>query len=62
MLQQISGSVAVAKAVALCKPEVIPAFPISPQTHIVEHLSEMVKAGQLVNSPALTISLRCSTI
>jgi len=49
MLQQISGSIAVAEAVALCKPEVVPAYPITPQTHIVEHLSEMVKSGQLKN-------------
>ena len=36
MLEQIEGSRAVARAVALCRPEVIPAYPISPQTHIVE--------------------------
>ena len=47
MLRQISGSIAVAEAVALCRPQVIPCYPITPQTHIVEHLSEMVKGGQL---------------
>jgi pyruvate ferredoxin oxidoreductase alpha subunit len=31
----------------LCRPEVICAYPISPQTHIVEALGEMVKAGQI---------------
>ena len=36
MLKQMEGSHAVAKAVALCRPEVICAYPISPQTHIVE--------------------------
>jgi pyruvate ferredoxin oxidoreductase alpha subunit len=39
--------VAVAKAVALCRPEVISAYPISPQTHIVEGLSDLVRTGEL---------------
>lgn len=47
MLKQIEGSKAVAEAVALCRPEVICAYPISPQTHIVEGLGEMVKSGEL---------------
>jgi pyruvate ferredoxin oxidoreductase alpha subunit len=47
MLEQCEGSHAVAKAVALSRPEVICAYPISPQTHIVEGLGEMVKAGDL---------------
>src|SRR5688500_7322029 len=37
----------VAEAVALCRPEVICAYPISPQTHIVEHLSDLVRTGDL---------------
>ena len=47
MLRQIEGSRAVAEAVALCRPEVICAYPISPQTHIVENLSQLVKTGEL---------------
>jgi pyruvate ferredoxin oxidoreductase alpha subunit len=47
MLRQIEGSQAVAQTVALCRPEVICAYPISPQTHIVEGLSAIVKSGQL---------------
>jgi len=47
MLKQTEGSHAVAEAVALCRPEVICAYPISPQTHIVEGLGEMVKSGEL---------------
>ncbi|MDP1654388.1 MAG: pyruvate ferredoxin oxidoreductase [Rhodocyclaceae bacterium] len=43
----MEGSRAVAAAVALCRPEVICAYPISPQTHIVEALGEMVKDGTL---------------
>jgi pyruvate ferredoxin oxidoreductase alpha subunit len=47
MLQQIDGSFAVAEAVALCRPDVVSCYPITPQTHIVEHLGELVKAGEL---------------
>jgi pyruvate ferredoxin oxidoreductase alpha subunit len=47
MLRQEEGSRAVAEAVALSRPEVISAYPISPQTHIVEHLSDMVRTGDL---------------
>ncbi len=47
MLEQCEGSHAVAKAVALSRPEVICAYPISPQTHIVEGLGELVKSGEL---------------
>src|SRR6476660_1784268 len=47
MLRQIEGSRAVAEAVAMCRPEVICAYPISPQTHIVEGLGELVKDGTL---------------
>ena len=47
MPRQLEGSRAVAETVALCRPEVICAYPISPQTHIVENLSQLVKAGEL---------------
>ena len=47
MLKQIEGSRAIGEAVALCRPEVICAYPIMPQTHIVEGLGEMVKDGRL---------------
>ena len=47
MLKQVEGSAAVAEAVALARPEVICAYPISPQTHIVEGLGERVKDGSL---------------
>ena len=47
MLKQIEGSRAVADAIALCRPEVICAYPITPQTHIVEALGAKVKAGEL---------------
>lgn len=44
---QIEGSAGVAEVVARCRPEVICAYPISPQTHIVEGLSRQVKSGKL---------------
>ncbi|MDQ7910185.1 transketolase C-terminal domain-containing protein [Phytohabitans sp. ZYX-F-186] len=47
MLSQIEGSRAVAETVARCRPQVICAYPISPQTHIVEALSALVKSGRL---------------
>lgn len=47
MLEQIEGSQAIAKAVAACHPEVVAAYPISPQTHIVEAISALVKSGKL---------------
>jgi pyruvate ferredoxin oxidoreductase alpha subunit len=45
--EQREGSQAVAEAVARCRPQVICAYPISPQTHIVEHLSDLVRGGEL---------------
>ena len=49
MLKQIEGSQAVAEAIALCRPEVICAYPITPQTHIVEKLSQLVRLGEIGN-------------
>lgn len=53
MKKYIEGSMAVAEAVVLCKPNVISAYPITPQTHIVEDLSQMYAnaefKGQFVN-------------
>jgi len=40
-------SVALAEAVRLAEAEVVSAYPITPQTHIVEHLSELVANGEL---------------
>ncbi len=47
MLKQIEGSHAVADVVALCRPNVISAYPITPQTHIVEGLADIVESGKL---------------
>lgn len=43
----VEGSFAVAHAVKTCRPNVISAYPITPQTHIVEDLSQMVADGEI---------------
>ena len=40
-------SIAVAEAVKLADVDVVAAYPITPQTHIVEHLAELVANGEL---------------
>jgi pyruvate ferredoxin oxidoreductase alpha subunit len=55
MLRQIEGSRGVAEAVALCRPEVICAYPITPQTHIVEGLGELVKTGELADCEFINV-------
>jgi pyruvate ferredoxin oxidoreductase alpha subunit len=55
VLEQLEGSRAVARTAALCRPEVIPAYPISPQTHIVEALSAMVATGELSECEFLNV-------
>jgi len=62
MLKQIEGSHAVAQAVALCRPEVICAYPISPQTHIVEALGEMVKVGELARCEFINVESEFSAM
>jgi pyruvate ferredoxin oxidoreductase alpha subunit len=47
VLRQIEGSRAVAETVARCRPDVVAAYPISPQTHIVEALSDLVADGRV---------------
>ena len=43
----MEGSMAVAQAVRAARPGVISAYPITPQTHLVEHLAQMVADGEL---------------
>ncbi|UCB42701.1 MAG: pyruvate ferredoxin oxidoreductase [Dehalococcoidales bacterium] len=43
----IEASIAIAEAAGLANPDVIAAYPITPQTHIVEHLAEMVANGEV---------------
>lgn len=63
----LEASIAVAEVVGLCDADVISAYPITPQTHIVEHLSEMVANGELqaafvpVESEHSAMSVCCGT-
>src|SRR5512137_2514286 len=43
----IEVSIAIAEAVAQANVDVIAAYPITPQTHIVEHLADLVAEGEL---------------
>jgi pyruvate ferredoxin oxidoreductase alpha subunit len=43
----VEVSIALADAVAMANPDVVAAYPITPQTHIVEHLAELVANGEL---------------
>ena len=47
MKKFLSGDEALAEGVRLARPQVISAYPITPQTVVVERLSEMVVAGTL---------------
>ena len=47
MREQLEGSQAIARAVARARPEVVCAYPITPQTHIVEALSRLARGGAL---------------
>ncbi|MGD0080083.1 MAG: transketolase C-terminal domain-containing protein [Methanoregula sp.] len=47
MMEITEGSHAVAEAVSRCRPQVISAYPITPQTHIVEALADFVANGKL---------------
>jgi pyruvate ferredoxin oxidoreductase alpha subunit len=61
MRQIIEGSHAVAEAVRLSRPQVIAAYPITPQTHIVERLAEMVADGDL-NGEYITVESEFSAL
>lgn len=43
----VEGSYAVAHAVKVCRPNVISAYPITPQTHIVEDLAQFAADGEM---------------
>ena len=62
MLKQIEGSLGVAEAVALCRPGVVCAYPISPQTHIVENVGKFVKNGTLKDCDFLNVESEFSAM
>ncbi len=63
----IEVSIAAADAVQMADVDVVAAYPITPQTHIVEHLSELVASGRLdaefvpVESEHSALSLCCGS-
>lgn len=64
----IEVSIAAAEAAALCDVDVVAAYPITPQTHTVEHLSELVADGHLdaefvpVESEHSAMSVCCGAV
>jgi pyruvate ferredoxin oxidoreductase alpha subunit len=64
----MEASIAIAEAAGLCDVDVIAAYPITPQTHIVEHLSEMVADGSCnaafvpVESEHSALSVCCGSV
>ncbi len=63
----VEVSIAIAEAAAACDVDCIAAYPITPQTHVVEHLSEIVAEGELdaefipVESEHAAMSACCGT-
>ena len=47
MKKFLEGSWAIAEMAKKCRPGVVAAYPITPQTHIVEHLAQFVADGEL---------------
>ncbi len=47
MKKVIEASQAIALGAKLCRPDVIPMYPITPQTHVVEDLASMINNGEL---------------
>ncbi len=47
MKKFVEGSHAIAEVIAKCRPGVISAYPITPQTHIVEGLAKLIADGEL---------------
>lgn len=62
MLNQLECSRAIALAVARCRPEVVCAYPITPQTHIVEALSELVRDGSLAPCEYINVESEASAL
>ena len=55
MREQLEGSRAIAETVGRCRVQVVPAYPITPQTHIVEAVGAMAKDGTLPGCEFITV-------
>ncbi|WP_062202324.1 pyruvate ferredoxin oxidoreductase [Demequina salsinemoris] len=62
MREVLEGSQAVARTVARCRPGVVCAYPISPQTHIVEALSVMARTGELADCEYVNVESEFSAM
>ena len=62
MLKQIEGSLGIAEAVALCRPGAVCAYPISPQTHIVENVGKLVKQCTLKDCEFINVESEFAAI
>ena len=47
MKKVITGDHAVALGAKLCRADVVPAYPITPQTLIIEHIADFVNDGEM---------------
>jgi pyruvate/2-oxoacid:ferredoxin oxidoreductase alpha subunit/pyruvate/2-oxoacid:ferredoxin oxidoreductase beta subunit len=54
-IEIITGSEAAAIAAALARPDVVPAYPITPQTGIIETLSQLIAKGELKNCEFMAV-------
>ncbi|HDM43672.1 MAG TPA: pyruvate ferredoxin oxidoreductase, partial [Candidatus Woesearchaeota archaeon] len=61
MEKVIETSHAIAEAVRLAKPDVIPIYPVTPQTHIAERLADFVADG-LLKAEMITVESEHSAI
>ena len=61
MMKITEGSHAVAEAVRLCRPQVVSAYPITPQTHIVEALADYV-ANCRLDAEYITVDSELSAL
>src|SRR4051794_21564773 len=55
MREQLEGSRAIAETGGRCRVQVVPAYPITPQTHIVEAVGAMAKDGSLPDCEFVTV-------
>lgn len=58
----VEGSFATAHAVKTARPQVISAYPITPQTHIVEDLSQMIADAEIPNCEYINVEAEFSAI
>jgi len=58
----VEGSYAIAHSVKVCRPNVISAYPITPQTHIVEDLSQFMADGEIPNCEYINVESEFSAL